>query len=251
MALTAEQKQKITDAAVLDAIDDIEKELAARTFEAADRRTKLKKVEDEKKSLEGNYASVIEKMKKLGFNPDEDFEQQFPTIIEKVNKEKGLKPSAEFDNLMKKIEKLSGEVAEWKGAAERERKEAQVEKAATLFDPALGEAFGKSAHIVKELLRLKGNIVLKDGVAGIQNGEEFLPLNAEKGQVSAIDFIKKTYPDLVITKQKTGAGGAASGKNGGAGKDGMVSRAEFDLFSPAKKVEYMQKIGQLTDNISE
>lgn len=251
MPLTAEQKAKITDAATLEAVEELEKELATRNYEASDRRTKLKKVEDEKKTVEQSFTGIIEKIKKLGFNPDEDIEAQFPTIIEKVTKEKGFKPSNEFDKLMAKIEKLSGEVAEWKGAAEREKREAQVEKAGTQFDPALSEAFGKSAPVVKELLKLKGQLTLKEGVPGIQNGEEFIPLNAEKGAVSAIDFVKKIYPDLVITKQKGGAGGSPSNKGAGGGgaTDGMISREEFEKLDGPAKLKYMNEKKQFTDNI--
>lgn len=256
MPLTAEQKAKITDAATLEAVEELEKrvvELATNKYEEADRRAKLKKTDEDFKAILARHNVLIEKIKKLGFDPDEDIEAQFPAIIEKVTKDKGYKPSNEFDKLMAKIEKLSGEVAEWKGAAERKDKEAQVEKAGTQFDPALSEAFGKSAPVVKELLKLKGQLTVKDGVAGIQSGDEFIPLNAEKGKTSAIDIVKQTYADLVITKQKGGAGGSPSNKGAGGGgaTEGMISRAEFEKLDGPKKIEYMTKIKQFTDNITE
>jgi hypothetical protein len=253
MPLTTEQKAKITDAATLEAVEELERELSTRNYEAADRRTKLKKVEDEFKTFQGTHGTLIEKIKKLGFNPDEDIEAQFPVIIEKVTKDKGYKPSNEFDKLMQRIEKLSTEVTEWKGAAEREKRENQVEKAGTQFDPALSEAFGKSAPIVKELLKLKGQLTLKDGVPGIQNGEEFIPINAEKGKISAIDFVKQTYPDLVITKQKGGAGGSPSNKGAGGGgaTEGMISRVEFEKLGGPEKLAYMTKYKTFTDNVTE
>lgn len=253
MPLTAEQKATIKDAATLEAVEEIEKELATRNYEMSDRRTKQKKTDEELKTLQTKNTALIESVKKLGFNPDEDIEAQFPTIIEKVTKDKGYKPSGEFDKLMSKVEKLTTEVTEWKGAAEREKREAQVEKAGTQFDPALTEAFGKSAPIVKELLKLKGQLTIKDGVAGVQNGEEFIPLNAEKGKTSAIDIVKQTYADLVITKQKGGAGGSPSNKGAGGGgaTEGMISRAEFELLDGPAKLKYMTEKKQFTDNIQE
>lgn len=244
MPLTPEQKKLITSPEVLEAVEELEKEVSARNFEAADKRTKLKKLEE-------LHNGIVEKIKKLGFNPDEDIEQQFPALIEKVTKEKGFKPSGEFDKLMQKIETLSKEVTEWKGTAEREKKESQVEKASTLLDPAFTEAFGKSAPVVKELLKLKGAIVLKDGVPGIQSGEEFIPLNAEKGSISAIDHVKQLYPDLVVTKQKGGSGGSPSNKGGeGVNKD-VVDRATWEGWPAPRKAEYMVKVGKFTENLEQ
>ena len=245
MALTPEQKKLITAPEVLEAVEELEREIATRNYEASDKRTKLN-------TLETLHNTFIEKIKKLGFDPDEDIEEQFPALIEKVTKEKGFKPSAEFDKLMQRIEKLSTEVAEWKGTAERKDKESQVEKASTALDPLLTEAFGKAAPVVRDLLKLKGVIALKDGIAGIQNGDEFIPITAEKGKISALDFVKQTFPDLVVTKQKGGSGGAANNKGAGGGtnKD-MVDRVTFETFTGPKKIEYMAKVGQFTDNIPE
>jgi hypothetical protein len=243
-ALTAEQKKLITVPEVLEAVEELEKEVATRNYEAADKRTKLKKSEE-------GYAALIEKIKKIGLDPDGDLEHQFPALIEKITKEKGYKPSSEFDTLKKTIETLSKEVTEWKGTAEKEKKESQVEKASTALDPLLTEAFGKAAPVVRDLLKLRGVITLKDGVAGIQNGEEFIPITAEKGKISALDFMKQAFPDLVVTKQKGGSGGAANSKGAeGANKD-MVDRVTFETFSGPKKLEYMKTVGQFTDNVDE
>ena len=253
MPLTPEQKKLITDPSLFEAVEDLEKEIAIRNYESADRRTKLKKAEEDIKAFQSAHNNLIERIKKVGLNPDDeaDFNGQMTTIVDKVTKDKGYKPSSEFDSLKKMVDNLTKEVTTWKDTAERERKSAQTEKAATMFDPLLTEAFGKSAHVVKELLQLKGCIVLKDGVAGIQSGDDFIPLNADKGSLSAIDHIKGLFPDLVVTKQKGGTGGASSNKGAEAANKDMVDRATFETFTPQKKMEYMQKVGNFTDNMSE
>lgn len=252
MPLTAELKSKIKEPEILEAIDEIEKDLATRNYEASDRRTKLKKMEDEYKAFQSNHNALIEKIKKIGFDPDADIEEQFPSIVEKVTKDKGFKPSGEFEKLLKTVERLTTEVAAAREEAAKEKREAMIEKAGTQFDPALNEAFGKAAPVVKELLKMKGQLAIKDGVTGIQMGEEFVPLNAEKGTTSAIDIIKKSYSDLVVIKQKGGAGGSANNTgSGNANENGLVTREEFEKFDGAKKAKYMAEKKTFLDLIPE
>jgi hypothetical protein len=245
--LTAEQKKLITDTAILETIEEQERELAQANYESADRRTKLKDADSRFKSLETNHNAFREKIKKLGFDPDVELDEQF----EKITKEKGLRPSSDVDALTKKIQTLTDKITAQEAATVLAQHEASIEKASNLFDPLLKDTFDKSADVVKELLKLKGKIALKDGVPGILRGEEFIPLEAESGSVSAIDIIKKEYANLVVAKQKPGSGSSPNNRSAGGKENEMIDRATFETLSPDKKFAYMSKIGQLSDNVTE
>ncbi len=248
MALTAEQKKNLP-ADVLQEIEDQEKEVARLNYENADRRKKYNDIEKDKRASETALNTLREKMEKLGFKSDEDIEEQFPGLIEKVTKDKGLKPATEFDALTKKLDAINKKLELAEAAAAKEKHDAMIEKVGGIFDPALSETFGKAAPIIKDLLRTKGKFAMKDGVAGIQNGDEFVPLTAEKGSPSAIDLLKKDFADMVVTKQRLGTGGSPNAKTGTTGNE-ILTREEFDNLPPAKRTEYMAKVGQLAENVA-
>ncbi len=248
MPLTAEQKKLITDPAILQEIEDTEKEVARLNYENSDRRTKYAQSEKAKNEAATKLDKLQAAMEKVGLNADEDIEEQFPRLIDKVTKEKGFKPSSEVEALSKNLEKLTKKLEAAEAQAAAEKRETMVMQAASQFDPALTESFGKAAPIIRDLLRSRGRFAIKDGVPGLQNGDEFIPLNAEKGSQSAIDLLKKDYADLVVTKQKPGTGGSGVTKTGGGNNDKLISREEFDQLPLHKRSEFFANGGQLAEN---
>ena len=88
MPLTAEQKQKIP-ADILPEVEADEREIARLNAENSDKRIKYTKFEQEKRATETKLNELRSKMEKLGFKTDEDIEEQFPGLIEKITKDKG------------------------------------------------------------------------------------------------------------------------------------------------------------------
>jgi hypothetical protein len=247
MSLTADQKKGLP-ADIIAEIEEDEKAIARLNSENADRRAKYNQAEKEKKAVETMLTSLRESMEKVGLRTDSDIEEQFPVLIEKITKDKGYKPSSEVDALTKQVAALTKKYEAAEAAAVAEKREAMLERVGGTFDPLLQESFGVAAPLVKDLLRTKGRFAMKDGVAGIQNGDEFLPLNAEKGSVSAIDQLKKEYGNLVVTKQRPGTGGG--GANNTSGKnDKLMSRADFDALAPLARMDFMKNGGQLSENV--
>jgi hypothetical protein len=247
MSLTADQKKGLP-ADIIAEIEEDEKAIARLNSENADRRAKYNQAEKEKKAVETMLTSLRESMEKVGLRTDSDIEEQFPVLIEKITKDKGYKPSSEVDALTKQVAALTKKYEAAEAAAVAEKREAMLERVGGTFDPLLQENFGVAAPLVKDLLRTKGRFAMKDGVAGIQNGDEFLPLNAEKGSVSAIDQLKKEYGNLVVTKQRPGTGGG--GANNTSGKnDKLMSRADFDALAPLARMDFMKNGGQLSENV--
>lgn len=247
MPLTAEQKKGLS-ADVLQEIENDEKENARLNRENGEKRTRANEIEREKKATETSLNELRDKMKKIGFDTGEDIEDQFPGLIEKVTKERGFKPSSEVDALTKKFDAMTKKLEAAEAQAARDKQEAMIEKVGGLFGPALQENFGKAAPLIQNQLRLTGKLAMKDGVAGIQNGDAFIPLNAENGSESAIDLLKKEYGDFVVTKQKTGTNGGGTNNTGGKNEK-VMSRNEFEALAPLARMDFMKNGGQLAENI--
>lgn len=248
MALTAEQKAGIKDATILQEIEETEREVARLNSENSDRRVRITQAEKDKKARETELTDLRDKMKKIGFDTDSDIEEQFPSLIDRITKDKGYKPSSEVDALTRKLDAINKKLEVAEATAAKEKLEGMIEKVAGVFEPVLNENFGKAAPLIKKLLRTTGRFAVKDGVEGIQNGEDFLPLVAEKGSLSAIDQLKKEYGDLVVAKQKPGTGGSGTNKTTGA-NDKVISRTEFDALAPLAKMDFFKHGGQLSENI--
>ena len=248
MPLTAEQKTLIKDPDILREIEDDEREIARLNRENGDKRTRASKAESERATKETELNDLKGTLKELGFNADAltaaEIREQFPVLVEKITKDKGLKPQSEVDSFKKELDKMKKELADARAASEKDKHDAMVEKVGGLFEQDLQENFGKAAAFIRKQLRLEARFTIKDGVEGIQNGDEFVPRNAEKGNQSAIDQLKKEYADFVVTKQKPGSNGNPGTKAPGAGpQEGMLTRAEFEALDPFKRPAYMAKYG--------
>jgi hypothetical protein len=238
MPLSPEQKKLITDASLLSEIEKMEHDLSDVTQESIGRKTKVREYE---KTL----STWKDKLKKLDLDPDaDDLEEQLNARLEKGKK--GMKPDSEFEALMKKVNKLTDEVTNWKTTAEKNATEAAMAKARSAFAGKLTDHFGKASDLLLDYATLKGIIAVKDEMPGVMFEDDFVPLNAEKGQKSAIDVLKKLYPDFAITKQ-VGGGKDVSTRVNTNNTDGKPSMqmADFEAMTHPQKQEFIKSGGKV------
>ena len=236
MAFSDELKKKISDTAVLQEIEKLEDEINNVTGESIKRKGKIRE-------YESKIGSLTEKMKKVGFDPDADFEEQISAKLEEGRK--GLKPASELEALMKKVDKLSNELNGWKSQAEKSSAEAEMAKARAAFANKLTDHFGKASDILLDYATMKGIIAVKDGIPGVTVDDDFVPLAVEKGP-GAIDVLKKLYPQFAITKQQTGGKDVSTrpGTNSGDNRE-PISMEEFEKMPHASKQEFVKSGGKI------
>lgn len=236
MAFDQELKKKVSDAMILAEIDKLEAELTDVTRESIGRKGKIREYDTK-------YGSLTEKIKRLGLDPDaDDIEEQFNQRIEESKK--GYKPESEMQVLMKKVEKLSGEINTWKSQAEKASAEADLAKARAAFSGKLGDHFGKASDILLDYATLKGIIAVKDGVPGVTVDDDFVPLTVEKGP-GAIDVLKRLYPQFAITKQVAGGKDVSTKPESGTGDIKSISMNEFEALPHAQKAAFVKEGGKV------
>jgi hypothetical protein len=235
MAISAEIKAKISDPSVLEAIETNEKLLYETTEESKKRKLELR-----------NLNNLLEKVKKLGLDPEGDVEDQMTALLEETTKKKNLKPASELDTLSKQLKKLTDELNSWKAQAEKSEREASLEKARSAFSQRLTEPFGKNSSLILDNAIMKGLITTdKNGIPGVIHDEEFFPVEAEKGRFSALDILKKVYSDHIVVKQK--AGGSDVNTRIAQGGQNLISRADFEALPQTQKFQYMKEVGQFSE----
>jgi hypothetical protein len=232
-------RSKITDPAILAAIDEQDALLHQVTEESIGRKNKLRDVEPK-------HTAMLEKIKKLGFDPDGDIEEQLQAMLEESPKKKGFKSASEYEKLAKKV----AEIDEWKTKADQATNALQMERAKSAFSNPLKDIFGKASDLILKVATADGMISIKEGVPGIVYDDDFVPLVTEKGKTSALDVFKKLYPDQVITKQKTGSHNVQTISTQ-KGESELIDRKTFDALSPMERFEYMKKNKVLAENVSE
>ena len=235
MPISAEVKGKITDAGALAEVEKVESLL----FDVTEESKKWKN-----QARQAN--SLLEKVKKLGLDPDGDVDEQLESLFEKNVSKKNLKPATEMETLSKQIAKLTGELNGWKETAAKAEKEAMVEKCRTAFGSKLTDHFGKSASLVLDNAIIKVYITVDKGIPGAIIDEEFYPIESEKGKLNGIDALKKVYADHVIVKQKSGGSDVHTQITTNVGKE-QISRSEFEVLNPQQKINYMKEVGSFSD----
>jgi hypothetical protein len=154
----------------------------------------------------------------------------------------------EIAAMKKSNEKLIAQLEETQKKADQATQESILNSAFEKFSPELNKAFDKNSDVVRDLLRLKGLVVVKEGQPGVVVEDEFIPLVAQKGP-GAIDKIKAMYPQLAITKQTSGGNNVRStttpGSNNNANRE--LTRKEFDVLPGPTRIEYMAKVGRFAE----
>jgi cell division protein FtsB len=234
MPIPVELKAKISDPTILAEVEKLGSVLDEVTQESLGRKAKLK-------DFESKFNTIAEKAKKVGLNLDEDLESQLSERIEKSKT--GLKPASEVEELSKTVKGLKDEIKSWKDTATRKEEEAILERARSAFMTKLPDHFGDATDILLDYALMKKQIASKDGVPGVVNGEDFYPLNVQKGQKSAIDVLKELYPKFVITKQVTGGKDVSTRIASSDGNPKTLTLEEFDsLPSQAAKDAFVASV---------
>jgi hypothetical protein len=233
--ISAEIKSKITDAGALAEVEKVESLLFDVTEESKKWKTQ---------SRQAN--SLIEKIKKLGLDPEGDVDEQLEQMFAKETTKKNLKPASEMETLSKQLSKLTSELTTWKETAAKAEKEAMLEKCRTAFGSKLPDHFGKSSSLVLDNAILKGLVTVEKGIPGVTVDDEFFPIESEKGKLSGIDALKKVYSDHVIVKQKSGGSDVHTQITMGAGKE-QISRSDFEQLAPVAKISYMKEVGSFSE----
>lgn len=235
--ISADIKAKITDPAALAEVEKTEQLLYDVTEESKKRKLSIR-----------DLNSLLEKVKKIGIDPEGDVDEQFEKLFEESSKKKNLKPASEMETLSKQLAKLTNELTTWKETAAKNEKEAKLEKCKSAFSGKLAEPFGKSAGLILDNAILRGLITVDEkGNPGVMQDDEFFPIESDKGKLNGIDALKKIFADHVVAKQKNGGSDVRTQiSNQSSGKE-PISRSDFEQLGPLAKINYMKEVGQFSD----
>jgi len=234
--LSPDVKKRIADADVLAAIDEMESNLNDVTKESIGRKGKIR-------DYESKISALTSQLKKVGFDPDSDLEEQLS--LRDAKSKEGYKPASEYELLSKKMEKISNEMMSWKQEAEKSQNEAILAKTKAAFSGKLGDHFGKAADMILDYASLKGIIAHKDGEPGVIIDDEFTPLNATRGK-NAIDVLKGVYSNFAITKQQQGSSNVSTkASSQSTGDVRTASMEEFESLPHAQKQEFVKSGGKI------
>jgi hypothetical protein len=247
MALTYEQAisevQKLTNG------EEILSHVLAKVHETNKEAQGLRKKHTESEST---LSRLRDSLKRHEIDPEGDLEDQ----LIKIKAKDGLVPSTDMEKLSKELEKFrkdhdmtKKELADYKTAMLKKDQDLTLEKARGAFSPKMSEKFGKSSSVLLDYAISKGQITIKDGIAGVQSGDEFVPLSVERG-IGGIDVLAKMYPEFVVAKQVGGSAKPDGRAPIGESESNSMSRADFDILSvrnPRKAMDYVKAGGTFTD----
>jgi len=214
-------------------VSDLEEKVGELSHEAKGHRLRAKSLEQQLKSF-----------KDAGLDPEKDISEQLEALKESASA--GKKDASEFSALQKQMDTLMKKLADSETKAERSAAEAKLEKARSAFSAKSKEHF-TDADTVIDLAIAKGLVTLdENGNPGLKDGDEFIPLNAEKGP-GAVDKLKTMFPKLAITTQKAGGKDTtAKGASGTAGNAKQMRESEFKALSIKAQGDFALSGGEVT-----
>lgn len=158
---------------------------------------------------------------------------------------KGTKPDSEVEKILKKMETLSAELTAAKTEREQEKAKAQLEKARSAFLAKVTDQFQDPEIVIDHAISRNLLSLDENGNPVIKQGDEFVPLVAEKGP-TAVDVLKKLYPKQAITQQRGGGKDTRSSGDGstrpGAGGLKEYTLKEFNELGHVEKQAAVEEI---------
>ena len=206
-------------------VTNTDSELKNVIRESVQRKNTIRELQASIEGIKGNF-------KDLGLDPEGDLAEQLKEKTESAKK--GTKPESEFAKMQKQLDNLMKELGSEKEARQKAISENKIEKSRNAFLAKGSKHFNDPELVVDHAIN-KGLVFLNDdGVVGVKQGDEFYPLEADKG-TSGFDVLKKIYSKQAVTEQRGGGKDtSAGGAKGGSGKR-TITQAEFEAMPHTDK----------------